>query len=326
MRWLNRRRREERGAVAVWVAVSAIPLLAVAALGADVGMLYWEKGQLQNGADAAALAIAQNCGTDPANCTAEANGVAATFAGGNANDASAASTLTEFAVNGNSGTVRVNTSTIDDGDTTIRHPFASAFLPGIWETTVRASAKAEWGVPISGTTIPLAIAECELADRLAGYDFNNPTRILIRNDTNAPCPGGGPGGFGWLADADCSVQVQDNAVVLGTTGNNEVGTGCPAGFAEGLLGKTVLVPLYDQTQGTGSNLTYTISRFAAFTITGVKTRGGTEIYLNGQALPPTFTGPARGIQGYFVRYVELGEAFELGNGPNYGLMIARLID
>lgn len=324
MRWLSRRRRDERGAVAVWVAVCAVPLLAFGALSVDVGLLYWEKGQLQNGADAAALAIAQNCGGDPAGCTAEASGVAANFAGGNANDATAAAALSEFVVNGGSGAVRVTTSTIDGGDTTIDHPLASLFLPQA--TTVRATAKAEWGVPISGTTIPLAIAECELADRLAAYDFSNPTRILIRNDTNAPCPGGGPGGFGWLADADCSVQVQDNAVVLGTTGNNEVGTGCPAGFAEGLLGETVLVPLYDQTQGTGSNLSYIISRFAAFKITGVKTRGGTEIYLNGQALPPTFTGPARGIQGYFVRYVELSEAFEIGNGPNYGLMIARLID
>ena len=55
-------RRNERGGVAVWVALSIIPLLVVVGLVADVGMLYWEKGQLQNGADSAALAVAQEDG------------------------------------------------------------------------------------------------------------------------------------------------------------------------------------------------------------------------------------------------------------------------
>lgn len=322
-------RRNERGGVAVWVALSMIPLLLVMGLVADVGMLYWEKGQLQNGADSAALAVAQNCGTDPGGCSGEAAGVAANLAGSNANDAEANSAISEFVVSGNSGSVRVTTSTLEDGSTQVPHPFTSIFSPD--SATVSATAKAVWGVPVSGQTIPLAIAECELAERLAGYDFSNPTRILIRNDTNATCPSGGAGGFGWLADDNCSVQVGDDSVVLGTVGNNEVGTGCPTDFAVGLLGTTVLVPLYDYSVGTGASPTnpvrYTISRFAAFYITGVKPRGGSSaVYLGGSPLTPVFPGPARGIQGYFVRYVELSEAFEIGNGPNYGLMVVRLTE
>jgi Flp pilus assembly protein TadG len=322
-------RRDERGGVAVWVAMSIIPLLVVIALVADVGMLYWEKGQLQNGADSAALAVAQNCGADPAGCSAEANGVAANFAGSNANDAQANAAISEFSVTGSSGSVRVTTTTLESGATAMAHPFTSLFAPAA--TTVTATAKAVWGVPISGQTIPLAIAECELAERLAGMDFSNPTRILIRNDTNATCPSGGAGGFGWLADDNCSVQVADDAVVLGTVGNNDVGTGCPADFAVGLLGTTVLVPLYDYSVGTGASPTnpvrYTISRFAAFYITGAKPRGGASaVYLGGTPLSPVFPGPARGIQGYFVRYVELSEALEIGNGPNYGLMVVRLTE
>jgi Flp pilus assembly protein TadG len=320
-------RRNERGAVAVWVALSMIPLLVVMGLVADVGMLYWEKGQLQNGADSAALAVAQNCGNDPAGCMGEANGIASNFAGTNANDSQANSAISEFAVSGNSGAVRVTTSTLEGGSTQVPHPFTSLFAPG--STTVTATAKAVWGVPVSGQTIPLAIAECELAERLAGYDFTNPTRILIRNDTNATCPSGGAGGFGWLADDNCSVQVGEDSVVVGTVGNNEVGTGCPSDFAVGLLGTTVLVPLYDYSVGTGASPTnpvrYTISRFAAFYITGVKPRGGSSaVYLGGSPLTPTFAGNARGLQGYFVRYVELSEALEIGNGPNYGLMVVRL--
>jgi Flp pilus assembly protein TadG len=322
-------RRSERGGVAVWVAMSIIPLLVVIALVADVGMLYWEKGQLQNGADSAALAVAQNCGNDPAGCSAEANGVAANFAGSNVNDIEANASISEFSVSGSSGSVRVTTSTLEGGATAIAHPFTSLFAPGA--TTVTATAKAVWGVPVSGQTIPLAIAECELAERLATVGSTPPTRILIRNDTNATCPSGGAGGFGWLADADCSVQVADDGVVLGTVGNNENGTGCPTDFALSLLGTTVLVPLYDYSAGTGASPTdpvrYTISRFAAFYITGVKPRGGASaVYLGGSPLTPVFPGPARGIQGYFVRYVELSEALEIGNGPNYGLMVVRLTE
>jgi Flp pilus assembly protein TadG len=51
----------ERGAVAILVALLLVVLLGVAALAVDIGLIAWTKTQLQTGADAAALAIAQNC-------------------------------------------------------------------------------------------------------------------------------------------------------------------------------------------------------------------------------------------------------------------------
>ncbi|GAA4066499.1 pilus assembly protein [Agromyces indicus] len=322
-------REDDRGAIAVWVALAIVPLLMFLALVADYGLAAWERGQLQNGADAAALAVAQNCGSDPAGCFGEASGIATTMAGGNANDTQANAAISDFVIDGNSGQVRVTATTLNGASTTIRLPFASLFRPS--DATMTATAKAEWGVPVYGSTIPLAMAECELTNRLASLDATTPQRILIRNDTNASCPGGGPGGFGWLADDNCLVEVGDDSVVLGTVGNNENGTGCPADFAVGLLGKTILVPLYDSSVGTGNSASdpvrYTISRFAAFYITGVKPRGGSSaVYLGGSPLTPVFTGNSRGLQGYFVRYVELGEEFELGNGNSTGLMVVRMTE
>ena len=61
MRWITALRDDERGASAVLVAILLVPLLGFAAIALDVGALYVERGQLQNGADAAALAIAQDC-------------------------------------------------------------------------------------------------------------------------------------------------------------------------------------------------------------------------------------------------------------------------
>jgi Flp pilus assembly protein TadG len=51
----------ERGAISIMVAVLMVTLLGFAAIAVDVGMLHAERTQLRNGADAAALAIAQKC-------------------------------------------------------------------------------------------------------------------------------------------------------------------------------------------------------------------------------------------------------------------------
>ena len=70
MRRLIQRRldRDDRGAIAVTVALSLTALLAVLAFVVDVGLLYFEKAELQNGADSAALAVAQECATSGPTC------------------------------------------------------------------------------------------------------------------------------------------------------------------------------------------------------------------------------------------------------------------
>ena len=51
----------ERGGISVLVAILMVALLGFAAVAVDVGMLYAERTQLRNGADAAAIAVAQKC-------------------------------------------------------------------------------------------------------------------------------------------------------------------------------------------------------------------------------------------------------------------------
>jgi Flp pilus assembly protein TadG len=58
------RLKDERGAIGVVVALLMIPLMGFAAIAIDVSAMYAERPQLQNGADAAALAIAQDCAVD----------------------------------------------------------------------------------------------------------------------------------------------------------------------------------------------------------------------------------------------------------------------
>ena len=51
----------DRGAIAVIVAILMVPLLGFAAISLDLAATHAERQQLQVGADAAALAIAQDC-------------------------------------------------------------------------------------------------------------------------------------------------------------------------------------------------------------------------------------------------------------------------
>jgi hypothetical protein len=65
----------ERGAVASIVAIflGTGVILGAAALSIDIGSLMFERRQLQNGADASALALAKTCAETPAQCTVAAN-------------------------------------------------------------------------------------------------------------------------------------------------------------------------------------------------------------------------------------------------------------
>jgi len=56
-----RRLRNDDGSIAIIVAIVMVVLLGMATLVVDVGRLYVERRQLQNGADAAALAVAVDC-------------------------------------------------------------------------------------------------------------------------------------------------------------------------------------------------------------------------------------------------------------------------
>jgi Flp pilus assembly protein TadG len=344
MQRLTSKLHHERGGIAVTVALLAIPILVCLAFVIDAGLLHWEKVQLQNGADAAALAVAQECAESGTSCTGGAVALASGIAGENANDGQAAATLPELTVSASSGHVTVIASTLNDEGTAVRHPLSSLVSPDA-ESTIQALAAAEWGAPVAGSVLPLAIADCEL--KKVETDPDLAKQIFLRSDNEAQdCPGSYPGGFGWLddGDRDCLVPIAVDGTVPGTTGNNPGKTGCTAADFKALIGQTVLVPIYSgfaaeaggkARESGGAHGVYHISKFAAFTVTGYKTSGSDDTYLGSSS--PSFkgsgpndcdkSGKCRGLRGYFIRYVELGEDFDLGEGgPDGGLTIVRMTE
>ena len=320
MRWLNSKLHDERGASAVMLAILIIPIFGFLAIALDVGALYAERAQLQNGADAAALAIAQGC----------ADGIcdgpsaqAAAFANANANDG-AANVLTPTFPTTHSVTVTSSTREASTGAPAISHPFAA--LIGTSATTVVAEATAEWGAPNEGTVaLPIAISYCEFTPALDG------TLVLIRYDEDRTCNGPDgqpiPGGFGWverLADQCASFVDLDDASMPNEPGNSYPGI-CDDTLTD-MEGTTILVPIFDSAVvRTGVDAAYHIYAFAAFTITGWKFSGGhTFPQVNIDSAAPNCTGNCRGIQGYFTHWVSIGDAATVLGGPDLGASIVRL--
>ena len=175
--------RDERGAMGVLIAVliGGGVLLGMGALAIDVGQLYQNRAELQNGADAAALAVADSCALGT--CT---TGIANQYATGNASKLTGYNAAVNLVCGSGTGMaacpgstgaiydcpappaagtnyVDVHTSTLTASGSTLLPPmFARALLgnSSYAGTNVKACAQAEWGPPTSANTIAFTISAC----------------------------------------------------------------------------------------------------------------------------------------------------------------------
>jgi Flp pilus assembly protein TadG len=335
---LRRLGRDERGVVGVLVGLLiGTVLLGLGALVIDVGQLYQERSELQNGADAAAIAVAKSCVVST--CTASsALTTAVTYADANAKDgvsavplvcgsgslgACPASTgaMTDCPAAPAAGTnyVDVHTATAAAGGGTVVTPvFAKALLgnENYTGTQVLACSQAEWGGPTSANVIAFGISACEwdaatsvgtaYAPAPPAVPSSSYDQVLnLTSGSGAGCstePSGsdGAGNFGWTADptGTCSLSVSG-----GTFGGNpgaSVSTACKAALASAYASKSaVYIAVYTEITGTGAGSVYTLKGFAAFVVTG---------YAVPSASAPDWLNPAntcsnKCITGYFTQAI-----------------------
>lgn len=308
----------ERGAVSILVAILMVTLLGFAALAVDVGMLYAERTQDQNGSDAVALMIAQKCAKDisDADCSTSSP-LARSLANGNAPDG--ASNIAALVLDKAARTVKVTVGAQEAGKTPNSVSLFFARALGFSSAEVTAASRVQWGTPSTGTILlPLAIAQCKLnliPGSLAGAE-----QVL---DMDSGGCGEIPGGFGWISDSDakCGVTLtagQANSAGAWFTSNTGASAPgeCTAADMSKMNDQTVLFPLYDVATGNGSSGKYYVKGFASFHVTGYRF-ANYSWSLSGTLKNKT-------IRGYFVRYVSLSDAFELGGAPDYGTSIVRL--
>ncbi len=349
-----RRLNNDTGAVAVMVALMAILLFGFGALVIDVGALYHERRQLQVGADAGALAVAQQCaGGDCGPFAADADA----FADQNALDLAAR--IPDNGVCGTesaglpacvdpptglegSGYVRVTTRTEQSDGSSLVPPFLAQMLnPEYAGIEVGAQATVIWGTP-SGVAAELAVtfSACEY-DRLT-KDAEGDTvyatepydhtlhRVIYFHDTEeaGACPGGPsgadlPGGFGWLdSDAECSATIEDGWAGddTGASASNDCKEALKA-----MLGQTLLIPVFDDVNGlSGTNGEYHIVSYVGFVLTGWRfpgTKQGSE-YITTE--PDPCASSQTCISGFFVE-VAAPSTGEVGDGPDMGVRVTQLV-
>lgn len=308
MRRLSRPARRERGAVAVIVALLMVVLLGFTAIGIDVGSIYSDQQQLQNGADAGALAIAESCQRGSCVNTADK------YAKANKLDVQATGTM----LSNTAGTVTVQTSS------THQNWFAGVL--GMPTTALRARASASWGYPSGGAVVPLAFSLCAFWQATGGWDdqgkplSNTPTVVnIIEHSCTPPAHNEVPGGFGELRGTSCVATVLAGGWVASDSGNN--GPNSCSGFDwSTVMNKTVLIPIFDDYQGTGSNAQYKIKGLAAFKITAICLGPSAQMPTNMSQCPS-----AKRIEGNFTNYTDLTGGYTIDpNAPHFGTGVVKL--
>jgi Flp pilus assembly protein TadG len=318
-----RRLNDDRGAVAVITAIMlSLVLIAIAALAIDASALYAEKRELQNVADAAALAIAEDCVNRPVTCSAtNAQKKAEDLAVANSSDGLA----TVVATLG-TGKVTVVASTKNSGGTLMPSWFSGREDNG----TVRTRAVVTWGNLGAYGGLAVTVSACEWAAATAGgYAPEGPyppnpalsyQRILkLHTTSGVPVCGAGPsgadvpGGFGWLDHNSRCVADSSTGVFSG-----DPGTGLPSECKDPLAAawaskQPIYLPIYNRVTGTGNNTEYLIAGYAAFVVTGYALPGGNaKSWLNNQNV---CTGSDKCIAGFFTKALVSGPA----GGGSYGV-------
>jgi Flp pilus assembly protein TadG len=310
------------GAVAVFVGILLVVLFGMGALAIDVGAMYAERRQLQNGADAAALAVAVQCAKDVVTGTcasADVFAIADVYADGNANDGEA--NVDSVTPNLNTEEVAVSVSTLNDGSTALPPVFGRVLLGDAYsDVTVGASATAAWGFPNNTRVSHLGIAQCEF-DRLtnAGFGALTPEEIERDASTSPECLAAGvESGFRWF-NKKCSALETYAVDQKPSKVRSRAGRECTAMLELHRSSRQpVLISLYEPTGGGKKNLT--ITGFAAFVVTDYDLHEGDDDHEDDDE--DDDDGDVS-ITGDFVFFTT--DNGELG-GPDNRLAIVRLID
>jgi hypothetical protein len=326
---------QDRGAVAIIVALCLVVMIGLAAWVIDGSALYQERRELQNGADAAALAIARDC---VLGACGDAYTTAEPYIRGNASD-----DLSRIASGGitypDSTSVRVVVRTLEpelgaDGDDhTVDYQFAPVL--GRDGLEVAAVAVARWGSVGGGTTLPIVFSRCEFDEETNGNTifesppFSGTGSVIFFHTGNGgssvpdDCAAQAgqdtdgddrmPGGFGWLDQNECSANINEDDWVGAKPGNGPPQDCDPSD----LLHQTILLPVFDDVteqggQGWANQCSigpggkcYHIYGFTAFYVTGFRFPGNQSWRQN-----PPCSAPDTCISGFFTEFIFAG-----GEGP-----------
>ena len=234
---------EERGAVAVIVALLMVPLLGCAAIAVDVAALYADREQLQTAADAGAVAVALDCAGGACGNTVATATTALTANAGSAEDATL--TTPTVSVSGNTVTVTVSANQA--------HWFAPVL--GVDSTRVTASATATWKPTTTAVAqLPLAISYCEYQEQISRYPLTSTTPHALTWLTGWLQFCRGPSGQWSLASGHALLDLDSSTSCTATTEvgelisirlfNSSLPSSCTKAHLDALKNTDVQIPVW----------------------------------------------------------------------------------
>lgn len=392
MWWMMRRKsgpRNERGAVAVIVAILfPVVILGLGAIVLDVGSGYAQRAQLQNGADAGALAVARSCAAGACDATA-----ATTFAASNTNNSLDTTSevtsgfpcgytpsgvtpgLPPCPAGSENGAIcpeAPDANYVDvldnplqsDGSKLVPDFFGKALRgPTYNGQAVGACAQSAWGpAQFSGGGVALTISYCEWSYYTNNGDVTKypappawpgtnpwpttPEEVLQFKGSSTSvgntCPTGSSGGTP-ISGGFASTDPTENKGCITATGSDgwygsDPGNGiknCAATLHADWLNQTVvLIPVFDNTEGTGnSGFGYHLSTLAAFVVTAwyeqdnndgncSNVPGSKYAAVAGKCSPQVrmnFCGGNSCLIGYFVQATD--DSGDPGKGAGTGVIV-----
>jgi Flp pilus assembly protein TadG len=335
-----RRLTDEDGAVAVIVGLILMALFGIGVLVLDVGNLYWERRSLQNGADAAALASAQDLAAGTS--TADARTTARTYAAQN-NWRGARVNDGDFIPETSEVTVTARTGTIDAAGE------LPSILAGMLTYDTQATAIAEWGYPSTLSTVPLIISQCEIDGSTGNFASPHPNSSALRQTLvfhqgtggdDDPCAaqaghdtdGDGflPAGFGWLGnDGGCEAvtTVVDGLEWVDKEPGND--PECTAAQLAPLLNTVIQLPVFNDfcrpphdpapaCPDYNNKDKYRVDTYTAFYLEGYRLGGGPSFRAGNYS---SCSSSDRCLVGYFTTTTALDG--DVG-GPEGDVIIVRL--
>jgi Flp pilus assembly protein TadG len=285
------RLRDESGAVAVFVALTMTIMLGCAAIAVDVSSAYADRHQLQNGADAAALAIALDCAR---NSCGDSAGTATTAVRANTTAADAG----DATIGAPTVTTTGRTTTVT-ARATSNHFFGQVLGQASHVVTARSSAS--WIATTRGrANFPLAISWCEYMGQIARHPLGNTTTYRINATTQLGGNCNGPSGTTLSGYAVTQPDTATGCRTTSTLGNtlagyvdgygnpyggwnggwygswNGAGYGsgyglpaaCTTAYLGSLYGSDLLIPVWDQVSGSGTDIRFRVYGYAAFHFVG----------------------------------------------------------
>ena len=336
MRRLKRGADKERGAAGVMVALLMLVLIGAGAMAVDAGQIYAERAQLQNAADAGAMAAAQQCHKAGGCTVAQATAWAAELSGPNSNDGATAIDSVDLSV---PNQVTVRTSTLSSsGAGFLTKMFASALNAP--PATVGAHATASIESPPGATGFPLAFSDCTYD--LSAAAATGAIHLIKYKPGRGSCTSTSghviPGGFGWLnQSAPCEASTTSGGIA-GSDPGADYAAECNSVLTTWknkiLAGESVegTFPVYDDAGGTGHNGWLHVRGYATFKMIGWRFSGSGDPQVFRSGMPYVGSAanvcdsPCRGIIGQFVRFESIDSAGgPPGTGPDLGNVIIRLI-